>query len=340
MFALALFFLSTLGLTLKVSDPVFYANTTPPPIVVSNPSYVHPNFFLQLSVQCSRESYVWAVCSSHRDMSIPQIQEAGQKFCVLGDVPFQMTLSLAEAISSDVHVHLVARDLAGNLVATHASIPFTLQTTRPLTSESIDLPASPLLFEKPTDTPSLLSAPVSSRLLASVSSVTSTLPETALNTVCSKSELLSLLSQAALLPSAEFPVTSIIGRCVWKLPRSGGHREGDGGAAGGGSVAALVSAAGDAECGGQRHGDGNHRGAAEKPASGLLSAAAPPRHARQPDRLLGGVVAGGAAGGGLEVRTEDAGREAQSAEGGDGDHCGVDRIPREHDAGDLPLRGQ
>ncbi|KAK8817724.1 hypothetical protein WA538_004441, partial [Blastocystis sp. DL] len=203
-------------LTLKVSDPVFYANTTPPPIVVSNPSYVHPNFFLQLSVQCSRESYVWAVCSSHRDMSIPQIQEAGQKFCVLGDVPFQMTLSLAEAISSDVHVHLVARDLAGNLVATHASIPFTLQTTRPLTSESIDLPASPLLFEKPTDTPSLLSAPVSSRLLASVSSVTSTLPETALNTVCSKSELLSLLSQAALLPSAEFPVTSIIAEGIGK----------------------------------------------------------------------------------------------------------------------------
>ena len=249
MLALSISSLSTLGLTLKVSDPVFYSNTTPPPIVVSNPSYIHPNFFLQLSIKCSRESYVWAACSSSlRDMSIPQIQELGQKFVVLGDVPFQMTLNLSESSYTDVHVHLVARDLGGTLVATHATIPFTLQVARPLTAESIDLPASTILYEKPADVPSLvLSQQLSSRLLPSVSSATSTLPEAALNTVCSKSELLTLLSQASLMPNTEFPVTSIIGRRVEGVSRSRGNRKGDGGAARQRDLPARVPAAGDAE---------------------------------------------------------------------------------------------
>lgn len=182
---------------------------------------------------------------------------------------------------------------------------------------------------------------MSSRLLASVSSVTSTLPETALNTVCSKSELLSLLSQAALLPSAEFPVTSIIGRCVWKLPRSGGHREGDGGAAGGGSVASAcfpqLETLNVAD---------NDMGTAitVELLKSLRAGFCPQlRHLVMHDNRIGSSVGSLLA----ELLAEDSKCALKTLDvkhnrlkEGMATIVESDCIPREHDAGDLPLRGQ
>ena len=140
------------GLVLTVSNPVFYPNPSPRPIAKSDPSEVHPRFFLQLSIRCTQECYVWCFCSSTpSDLTETQIQNMGVKSIVLGDIDTPITYPLAEQSYGTVYVYLVAQNGMGVMAVTQASVTFILSNHGVIVNE----PSSSLEILTNTTLPNL-----------------------------------------------------------------------------------------------------------------------------------------------------------------------------------------
>ena len=115
------------GPSLTVSNPIFYPNPSHRPFSKSDASDVYPIFFLQLSIRCTQECYVWCFCSSTPgDLTETQIQEMGVKSIVMGDIDSLITFPLPEQSYRNVFVHVLAQNGMGVMVVTHASVPFVL----------------------------------------------------------------------------------------------------------------------------------------------------------------------------------------------------------------------
>lgn len=148
-----------LGLLLTVSNPIFYPNPSPVPIAISDPSEAYPRFFLQLTIRCTQECYIWCFCSSApNELTEVQIQEMGMKYIVMGDIDCLITFPLTEQSYGTVYIHLVAQSIMGSIAITHTSVPFVLSNQVMETNEiSSSLSETPLTSLVPTPGTTFLS---------------------------------------------------------------------------------------------------------------------------------------------------------------------------------------